>query len=147
MSRPPASEPRCLRCDIATDLHAVEVKNTAWWFRTRLCNAYYRELETRRQRWMARPYPEPDSLRGVRLAAGLSVRELARRTGYSPSMISQLERGKIKSWPNYVERLTTGSVHRDSEDGWRLRCWRARPAAEKPPPAPSSRVRWDRPRR
>ena len=74
MSRPPASEPRCLRCDIATDLHAVEVKNTAWWFRARLCDACYREL--------------------------------ARRTGYSPSMISMLERGKIKSWPRYIERLT-----------------------------------------
>jgi DNA-binding XRE family transcriptional regulator len=106
MSRPPASEPFCLRCEITTNLHAVEVKNTAWWFRGRLCEACYRELERRRQRWMAHPQAEPDSLRGVRLEAGLSVRELARRTGMSASMISVVERGRIKSWDRYVERLT-----------------------------------------
>jgi hypothetical protein len=83
----------------------VEVKNAAWWFRGRLCERCYRELERRRRQWMARPQAEPDSLRGVRLAAGLSVRELARRTGLSASMISQVERGKIKSWDRYVERL------------------------------------------
>jgi transcriptional regulator with XRE-family HTH domain len=55
---------------------------------------------------MAHPQAEPGSLRAVRLAGGLSVRELARRTGLSASMISQVERGKIKSWPRYVERLT-----------------------------------------
>ena len=41
----------------------------------------------------------PDSLRGVRLAAGLSVRELSRRTGIPPSTISAVERGRILSWP------------------------------------------------
>jgi helix-turn-helix protein len=94
VSRPPASEPFCLRCEVTTDLHAVEVKNTAWWFRGRLCDACYRELERRRQQWMAQPHAEPGSLRAVRLAGGLSVREPARRTGLSASMISRVERGK-----------------------------------------------------
>lgn len=64
-----------MRCEVTTQLHAVEVKNTAWWFRGRLCDACYRELERRRQRWMAHPQAEPGSLRAVRLAGGLSVRE------------------------------------------------------------------------
>ncbi len=55
---------------------------------------------------MAQPHAEPGSLRAVRLAVGLSVRELARRTGLSASMVSAVERGKIKSWDRYVERLT-----------------------------------------
>jgi transcriptional regulator with XRE-family HTH domain len=62
-------------------------------------------VERRRERWMARPQAGPDSLRGVRLAAGLSVRELSRRTGISASMISLVERGLIKSWDRYVDRL------------------------------------------
>lgn len=106
MSRPPASEPRCLRCEIAVGLHAVEVKNARWWFRARLCELCYGELERRRERWMAQPQAEPESLRGVRLAAGLSVRELSRRTGIPPSTISAVERGRILSWPRYAERLT-----------------------------------------
>jgi hypothetical protein len=106
MSRPPASEPFCLRCEITTDLHAVEVKNTAWWFRGRLTATCYRELERRRQHWMARPYSEPDSLRVVRLAAGLSVRELSRRSGIPPSTISAVERGRNRCWPRYVEQFT-----------------------------------------
>jgi transcriptional regulator with XRE-family HTH domain len=55
---------------------------------------------------MARPQPSPGNLRAVRLAGGLSVRELSRRTGISPEMISRVERGLIKSWDRYVERLT-----------------------------------------
>jgi hypothetical protein len=106
MSRPPASEPVCLRCEVTTDLHAVEVKNTAFWFRARLCERCHRELERRRRQWMARPQPSPGNLRAVRLAGGLSVRELSRRTGISASMISMVERGKVKSWDRYVERLT-----------------------------------------
>jgi hypothetical protein len=77
----PASEPFCMRCEVTSNLHAVQVKNTAWWFRGRQCESCYRELERRRQRWMAHPHAEPDSLRAVRLAGGLSVRELARRMG------------------------------------------------------------------
>jgi hypothetical protein len=106
MSRPPASEAFCLRCEVTTDLHAVEVKNMRWWFRGRLCEACYQELERRRRGWMTRPQPSPGNLRAVRLAGGLSVRELSRRTGISASMISLVERGKIKSWDRYVERLT-----------------------------------------
>lgn len=94
-----------MRCEVRTELHAVEVKNTAWSFRARICDRCYHELERQRQRWMARPYPEPDSLRGVRLSAGLSVRELSRRTGISASMISSIERGVVKSWDRYTERL------------------------------------------
>jgi hypothetical protein len=107
MSRPPASEPFCLRCEVTTDLHTVDVRNTGWRFRGRLCDTCHRELEVRRRRWMARPQPSPGNLRAVRLAGGLSVRELARRTGISASMISAVERGRIKSWDRYVERLTT----------------------------------------
>jgi DNA-binding XRE family transcriptional regulator len=106
MSRPPASEPICLRCEVTTELHAVEIKNAAWWFRGRLCEACYRELERRRRRWMAHPQADPGSLRAVRLAGGWSVRELARRTGIPPTTVSAVERGVIKSWDRYVERLT-----------------------------------------
>jgi hypothetical protein len=114
VSRPPASEPFCLRSEVITGLHAVEVKNTAWWFRGRLCERCYRELERRRRQWMARPQAEPDSLRGVRPAAGLSVRELSRRTGISPEMISRVERGLIKSWDRYVDRLVDAIGPRSS---------------------------------
>jgi transcriptional regulator with XRE-family HTH domain len=42
----------------------------------------------------------------VRLAGRLSVRELARRTGIPATTVSAVERGVIKSWDRYVERLT-----------------------------------------
>jgi len=106
MARSPASEPFCLRCEVTTGLHTVDVRNSAWRFRGRLCDACYRELERRRQRWMRRPQPSPGNLRAVRLAGGLSVRELSRRSGISASMISLIERDKIKCWPKYIERLT-----------------------------------------
>jgi transcriptional regulator with XRE-family HTH domain len=51
------------------------------------------------------PSQSPGSLRAVRLAGGLSVRELARRTGIPPTTVSAVERGVIKSWDRYVERL------------------------------------------
>jgi len=107
MSRPPASEPVCLRCGLADPglLHAVEVKNTRWWFRARRCDPCYTELMRYRTRWLATPKAEPGSLRAWRLDHGMSVRELARRTGLSASMVSKVERGKIKSWPRYEERL------------------------------------------
>lgn len=107
MSRPPASEPVCLRCELAdpAELHAVDLRNTRWRFRARLCDRCYGELMRRRDRWLAEPKAEPGSLRAWRLDHGLSVRELARRTGLSASMVSHIERGKIKSWPRYEERL------------------------------------------
>jgi hypothetical protein len=95
-----------MRCEVTTALHAVQVKNTSFWFRARLCEACVGEILRRRSRWMAAPKAEPGSLRAVRLAAGLSVRELARRSGMSPEMVSRVERGLVKSWPRYVERLT-----------------------------------------
>lgn len=105
MSRPPASEPVWLRCEVSTELHTVEVKNTSWWFRARLCDTCYRELVRRRERWLAAPQAEPGSLRAWRLEHGLSVREVARRTGIPPTTISAVERGRIKSWDRYIERL------------------------------------------
>jgi DNA-binding transcriptional regulator YiaG len=87
----------CLRSEITTDLHAVEVKNTSFWVRARLCDPCYRE-RMRRRRWLAEPQVEPGSLRARRLDRGLSVLELARRTGLSASMVSAVERGEIRSW-------------------------------------------------
>jgi DNA-binding XRE family transcriptional regulator len=117
MSRPPASEPVCLRCEITTELHAVEVKNTSWWFRARLCEDCYRELMHRRTRWLAQPHVEPDSLRAWRLEHGVTVRELAQRTGLSPSMISAVERGIIKSWPGYDQRLRAAVADKPAVSG------------------------------
>ena len=72
----------------------------------RLCEECRLELFEARAQWMARPQADPDSLRGVRLAHGVCIRELSRRTRISPEMISRVERGLIKSWPRYVEQLT-----------------------------------------
>lgn len=50
---------------------------------------------------MADPPPTTLSpLRAARLAAGLSLRELARRTGFDPMDISRVERGQRTPWPN-----------------------------------------------
>jgi DNA-binding XRE family transcriptional regulator len=106
MCRSPGSEPVCLRCEITTDLHAVSIRNMRFDFRARLCETCLHELRRRRERWMAQPQAEPGSLRAVRLAAGLSVRELARRRGIAAPTISRVERGLIPTWPRYVERLT-----------------------------------------
>jgi ribosome-binding protein aMBF1 (putative translation factor) len=112
MARTPGSEPVCLRCEVTTELHAVDVRNSGWRFRGRLCETCHRELEARRRRWMADPGRDPTGLRSVRLAAGLSLRELSARTGISYSMISAVERGRIKSWDRYIERLTAAIAGR-----------------------------------
>jgi len=40
-----------------------------------------------------RPVVDPASLRAIRLAAGLSLREVSRRLRISPSYLSDIERG------------------------------------------------------
>jgi hypothetical protein len=50
-----------------------------WRLRASLCETCRDELLARRARWMADPGRDPTGLRAVRLAAGLSLRELSAR--------------------------------------------------------------------
>ena len=46
----------------------------------------------------------PNTLRIVREARGLTGRELARRCGVHPSLVSKIEHGAVRPWPAFRRR-------------------------------------------
>lgn len=71
------------------------------------------------------PHDLAAAIRGAREARGISLRELARRVGVSPSFVSQVERGKanpsVGTLYALVEELgtTVGELMGDRQDGRR----------------------------
>lgn len=51
---------------------------------------------------------DPDRLRRLRVQRGLSMRELARRSGVSVGMVSLIEQGKIAGSPTTAKKLAEG---------------------------------------
>jgi transcriptional regulator with XRE-family HTH domain len=93
--------------------------------------------------------PEPsrigERLRAERQRSGLSVREVARRVGVSPSLISQIERDKVNPSVSTLWGLVTvlglhmGDLFASAE----ARPVAAQPAARGPVTAPETRVALD----